>query len=591
MKYTKFTIKNFKGIKNLTLDLSCQPRSNIYTLVGLNESGKTTLLEAINFFQEKIKPEESHKLIPKSKQSNFNNAISVEAEVLLDGEDEKDIAKFLKSKNFAVSEPVVKIGIEISFSFKNSKYETNESLWSLEVKGKKGKTRALRSLDSKDEIWQNLTTYIEDKCLPSIIYYPNFLKDFPSRISLEGEADKEQDFYRRVIQDVLDSMQHGLKLNEHIVQRVKSDNDQDKSALEATMLQMGGKITDVIFSAWGELFDSSGKEIIVSYGIDQLTGVYLELKLKEGTEQYQITERSLGFKWFFSFLLFTEFRKNRAIDRGEILFLIDEPASNLHSTAQRRLLSSFESLVSSCKLIYATHSHHLINPDWLAGTYIVINKAIDYENINQFDSSKTDIDATLYRSFVGRNPEQKTYFQPILDRLEYQPSLLEQVPNIIVLEGKNDYYTFKYLNEVILENRYSDLNFYPGTGASNNGPIIQLYLAWGRDLAILLDSDQAGTRAKNKYITNFGEYVSDKIFTYKDIDEEMESVSPELLFSEEEQIEIIKTIDPAANGFDKLKFNTAIQNLFIDKTEIELSDETKNKFIKIFEFLNTTQDS
>jgi len=57
------------------------------------------------------------------------------------------------------------------------------------------------------------------------------------------------------------------------------------------------------------------------------------------------------------------------------LFLLDEPASNLHSTAQAQLLKSFEKLPS---LIYTTHSHHMINPKWLEGTYVVKNEGLNY---------------------------------------------------------------------------------------------------------------------------------------------------------------------------------------------------------------------
>ncbi|MBU4374660.1 MAG: AAA family ATPase, partial [Euryarchaeota archaeon] len=42
MKFTEFKIKNFKGIENITINLDKSPNANIYTLVGLNESGKTT---------------------------------------------------------------------------------------------------------------------------------------------------------------------------------------------------------------------------------------------------------------------------------------------------------------------------------------------------------------------------------------------------------------------------------------------------------------------------------------------------------------------------------------------------------------------
>ncbi len=50
MRYTSFEIKNFKGIRSLRLDLDAPPKGRIMTLVGLNECGKTTILEAIDYF-------------------------------------------------------------------------------------------------------------------------------------------------------------------------------------------------------------------------------------------------------------------------------------------------------------------------------------------------------------------------------------------------------------------------------------------------------------------------------------------------------------------------------------------------------------
>ena len=53
MKFTYFKFENFKGIAKETLDLAKNPDSKVFTLVGLNESGKTTILEAINYFAYK----------------------------------------------------------------------------------------------------------------------------------------------------------------------------------------------------------------------------------------------------------------------------------------------------------------------------------------------------------------------------------------------------------------------------------------------------------------------------------------------------------------------------------------------------------
>ena len=50
MNFLKFRIQNFKGIEDTTLNLNQVPSANIFTLIGLNESGKTTVLEALNFW-------------------------------------------------------------------------------------------------------------------------------------------------------------------------------------------------------------------------------------------------------------------------------------------------------------------------------------------------------------------------------------------------------------------------------------------------------------------------------------------------------------------------------------------------------------
>ena len=84
MKYTKFEIFNFKGIKHLGLDLTKQNNSNVITLVGLNESGKTTILQAIDWFYHPLHYND-HELMPKDKRANFGDSISVKANVKLNG--------------------------------------------------------------------------------------------------------------------------------------------------------------------------------------------------------------------------------------------------------------------------------------------------------------------------------------------------------------------------------------------------------------------------------------------------------------------------------------------------------------------------
>lgn len=589
MRYKSFYIKNYKGIKELTIDLDRDPKTNIITLVGLNESGKTTILEAISLFSVGPDAAVIHKLIPKSKKFSFTDTIEIHATLQLDEEDENAVQAFCGSQDFKNIQPIKEFTQKIVYEFKDSEYKEEDSGWEYEfsLNGLKRKKQYNRTYNPETPEFEAIQKFICTNLLPPIIYYPNFLFDFPIRIYLEESTteDKEQKTYRAVLNDIMDTFNEGLNIQDHIIKRLRNPSEGTNEALESTIDRMSVQITKVVFTAWGQLFDSNGKEIRLKPAIDPATNLaYLEVKLKEGTEQFQISERSLGFKWFFTFLLFTEFRKNRLSDKGEILFLLDEPASNLHSTAQKNLLITFEQLVSKCKMIYTTHSHHLINPKWLSGAYIVKNKAIDYEKEFNALTENTDVEATIYKQFVVNHPEQRTYFQPILDAIEYSPSNLEEVPNIILTEGKNDYYTFKYLNEIIFQNEFEHIKLYPGNGADRNNQIIATYLAWGRDFTILLDGDKAGEDAKKRYIKEFGVIVEGKIITLKDVDPSY-NYATEKLFSEAELLSIVQTFDPLATAFDKSKFNTALQNLFIQEQVVELSDETKTKFRNLFEFI------
>lgn len=589
MRYKSFFIKNYKGIKGLTLDLIRDPQTNIITLVGLNESGKTTILEAISLFSDEPKAAGMHKLIPKSKKFNFTDTIEIHAILQLDAKDEEAINNFSHSLEFKTLKPIKEFTIKLIYKFKDSNFIEEENNWHFEfrVLGLKKNHSTDKYFNADTTEWKAIEDYIYENLLPPIIYYPNFLFDFPNKIYLEESPteDPEQKTYRAVFSDIIDTFNEGLNVKDHIIDRLKNPSEGTDEALESTIERMSVQITKIVFSAWGQLFNSVGKEIKLKPAIDKTNNLaYLEVKLKEGAEQFQISERSLGFKWFFTFLLFTEFRKNRLSEKGEILFLLDEPASNLHSTAQKNLLITFEQLVSKCKMIYTTHSHHLINPKWLSGAYIVKNKAIDYEKEFNALTENTDVEATIYKQFVVNHPEQRTYFQPILDAIEYSPSNLEEVPNIILTEGKNDYYTFKYMNEVIFGNQYEHIKLYPGNGADRNNQIIATYLAWGRDFTILLDGDKAGEDAKKRYIKEFGVIVDGKIITLKDVDVSF-AYPTEKLFTETEQLAIIQTFDPVATVFDKSKFNTALQNLFIQEQVIEFSEATISKFKKLFEFI------
>ena len=266
MKYINFEIENFKGINKLNIDLTKLPFANVFTLVGLNESGKTPILEAVNLFQNPVRKERAHEMIHKSKKGIFDGEISISATLELNEEDEERIKIYCEKEIFfLLIKCVGNIKVTKKYKFKDSRCEDgNRGSWNISLIGSKKRSKKEVDLFTADkESWKKVVAYIESNFFPKIIYYENFLFDFPERIYLEEHEDegREQEAYRKVLQDILSSINKKLDLGKHVLERLKSDKREDKESLESTLGDMSQKLTTAIFSSWGELLGKSNKEI------------------------------------------------------------------------------------------------------------------------------------------------------------------------------------------------------------------------------------------------------------------------------------------------------------------------------------------
>ena len=598
MKFAEFHIKNFKGIEELRFNLDKSPEANIFTLVGLNESGKTTILEAINLFLSnpelgpldipgsKIKHREE--LIPINKRDNFNEDVSITVKIKLDDDDLVKINQFINketSSTFKAVEKKAYVQFYRTWKFKDSKFIKYESKWS----GFNGIPKDKRTKNK--QITGKLNLSLSKFCnqlIPSILYFPNFLFDFPTKIILETkeEATAKESFYIDLIQDILFSLSNGTNVKTHLVDRILSSDSSHRNALESLIHKMELKVSEIVFDAWKSIFKDRAinSEINIGYGKDESLQPYLEFKLKAKDGIYQIYERSLGFKWFFTFLLFTQFRPFRKDSHKNIIFLFDEPASNLHSSAQIKLLESFETLTRYNKIIYTTDSQHLINPNWLESTYVVKNEGHAINDIENYNTKKTNITIQPYREFVTNHPHNTAYFQPILDVLEYSPSNLESLPSCIFLEGKNDYYTLAYFSKVIFNGKYA-INMAPSTGSGNLDTLISLYIGWGKKFIVLLDSDKAGQKEKKRYIEKFGILLEESVFTLEDIDPSWKLTAFENFFQPAEKLSFQKSIYTTATKYNKTHFNRAIQECLINDKNFSFDQAILDKFDKVLFFL------
>lgn len=573
---------------------------HINALVGLNESGKTTVLEAIHHFlsnpnllkktpsSSRLLPSDYQKMLPIGMRALFNGKIEIIAKVEIEDKDWDVIDAFLKKEfNYKKTKKVNEFSIKHTVHFEDSKYERTENIWDIIFEGQKSGSGNRKSISLANDDWLKGANFVE-RMLPKIVYFPSMLLEFPDRIVLEEPSSKQHgeprnDFYCSVLEDVLLAINPRLKLDTHLVDRAKNTDKSDKENLEALLIQIGRHLKETVFSEWKKIFEQALNydfQVRLTNDNNQLA---LEIKIITDDGIFSINERSAGFRWFFAFIMITRYRLHR---KDRVLFLFDEPAANLHPNAQTQLIRSFELLAQEADIIYTTHSHYLINPLWLESTHIVQNSASE-KPLNNIDKNPVDsaIIVTPYRTFVGSHPEQYFYYRPIQEALDYAPSPLEFPTSVILVEGKTDFFTIKYFSS-ILEAKKTWPNIFPGGGAGTLDPLISLLYGWGKDFIVLVDSDEAGETQRKRYEDKFEQIVSGCIFTFEDINAAWKGCRIEALIDPVDIEMIRKNIFPSQKKLGKKQLHLAVQELLVQKKALPFSKITLDNFESLLNYLD-----
>lgn len=613
----RFEIRNFKGVKKTSISLDDRTDNPVITLIGLNESGKTTILEALSYFVSndplvsslfKPKAKTQHtEAIPISSRADFSDNIEIEALVELDDHDLMEIEELCASRKLKANLAALKRPIIVNrrLTYTDSTLTDSRSIWDLDLYcSEEGEEEFKKqSPQEKGDIWYSTVALIQAK-LPSIAYFPTFLVDIPNKIYLtehNGETPANQ-HYRSIFQSIMEQTGDGLDIERHITGRIKSyahgkqanwttqfTNSNEKTIINSVFVKVSNTVTKEVIGGWRRVFskETTAKSITIDWNIDTSKNntPYISFMVSDGESRYDISERSLGFRWFFSFLLFTAFKGD---SNKKTIWIFDEPAANLHAKAQAELLKSFEKIATEgSKVIYSTHSHHMINPKWLGGAYIVENTALnpDAEDTFEFNTAPTDIKATKYKEFLANYPTRSSYFQPVIESLEYiTPEIISQPPFVLV-EGISDYYA------LMLAQKHSKINLnfrlIPGVGSGASGPLISLMMGRGEQFVVLLDDDAAGRKECKRYQEEW--YLnSNNVCTLVSVDTDYEGMALENLLDSETKDLIVGHKSLATTPTKKqigwyLAEACAATNL--DKQY--LSAETLKNLCSILEFLNS----
>lgn len=547
VKITGFDISNFKGVRSAKIRFADNDMARVHTLVGLNECGKTTLLEAMHSFSPdaetelvvknaKNVDEQREQWVPRDKISIFTGEVSVTAYASASAEEWTEVrSKFHGQSGVHLSDDLPRdFTVRLVHRYKNGDFK--ESCKNINIVGLR--VRIKRSSKYRELKLEELKVFgrILWQYLPTVAYYPTFVFDFPKRIYLTGrDGSSRNRFYRQLFQDILDFDGNGYTIEESILARLHKEETRglwemwfgsyvgtsEEDKVKQVIARAERAVTKLVFSKWNEVFGEKfgsktiaidiqyekGKAIVHDDGSEEEPNThdaYIRFRIKDGANIYSVEDRSLGFRWFFSFLLFTQFRIHREKQRPTI-FLFDEPASNLHAAAQKKLLESFPAIAKSPhRLIYSTHSHYMVEPKWLEQAYIVFDQSSspDEEIIESgiHDDSTVDVQVVPYRQFIHDHPNQTSYFQPILDTLEVKPSSFDYRYGGIVVEGKSDYYFLKFFSLIT----GIDIGaIFPARGSGTMGAMVALHRGWGLPVRVLFDKDRGGKDGERNLMSEF----------------------------------------------------------------------------------------
>ena len=530
MKLKKVEILKYKSYTE-TQDF--EVNDDITILVGMNESGKTAALEVIaktNYFQddEDFKfsvthdyPRREKKKMDKSGVEPEAVACTYEIDIDLKSKIEDELGKdVLKSDTFTVTTKYsngnnwsgARVDRQkfIEFQTKNlgiSSKALNDKLLKVNTAAE---LKALIEEYSEDKYKDGLSTlekfyknswdwshdpiseYVARVHLkpnrPKFLYYDEYFA-LPSRISIEKlESNSLEDNEYKTAKALFELADIDTS------ELLKSNSFEDFIAeLEATEAIISGEL----FKYW-----RTNKNLNIAFQIDKVEETdnrnntrivehILDVRVKSKGVSLSLKNRSKGFNWFFSFLVW--FKKIQEDSNSKYILLLDEPGLNLHASAQADLLSFLADLSDDYQIIYTTHSPFMIPSDSLERVRTVL---------------ETDTSSKISDSIQEKDPN--TLF-PLQAALGYDiaQNLFVSNKNLLV-EGVSDLIILTALSGILeadgREGLRSDITIVPTGGLEKVATFISLLRGSSLEMVCLLDSY---TDAKGK--AKMEKMIADKI--------------------------------------------------------------------------------
>ena len=442
MKLKKFRIRNYKSIIDSG---DCYVEPDLTIFAGKNESGKTSILEALyDFNPDRVISEEAIPIRHPDALPAITMSFIVSPEEMVEyfqNFDDGGIADVAwESKEITITK---------TYPDDYSLDEETKKFLGLkvdEVEGEEEGEEGEEGEEEEEEEEEYLDALLE--LLPNFIFFRSFDDILPNEIPFSQLDDNEFVEDLSIVSDLDVSI-------------IKSTNERKKRTHKQ---ELNVKLNNEYREFW--------VQDLTRIAIDWDSNT-LRFWIEEDGENYKPSERSKGKQWHMSFYLKVT---ARAKEGKANIILIDEPGLFLHAAAQRDVYKKLLESSASSQIIFTTHSPYLLDRNELHRIRLVLKPDTQHQG-------------TIIENKIHARADKET-LTPILTAIGL--GLNDGIQNIgleknVVVEGPSDYYYLQALKTLL---DIEDFNFIYGGGAGNMGHVGTILMGWGAKVIYLYDNDK-----------------------------------------------------------------------------------------------------
>lgn len=400
MQLQQITIENFRSIERITFVPEKINESYTYTLLGINESGKSSFLKGISLY-------DSSDITYPIDYFDRSKEVIIEFKYAIETADIVEFKKEITSKftipdeilnSIFISDITIRRGFPAStantptvselFKLKTQKF-ANFFLNGNAIQSKTANDSTVLDFDLRQFIAEYFPNYFWNNSQQVVFWKstPEYL--ILDEIDLTTFANNPEKTSKPLLNCFLLA---GFKKDNLVKEIEQLSNPVNRQSLED---KLSDHVTNHINNIW------PAHPITIKFNINNNRLAFL---IEDNDVKYSpkvTSQRSDGFRQFLSFLL-TLSVENKKKELYHTILLIDEPETHLHPQAQLNLKNELIQITENNTnniVFYATHSNYMVDKDNINRCFKVEKEKNHKTKLHKIESKNTSYSEVNYEIF------------------------------------------------------------------------------------------------------------------------------------------------------------------------------------------------